>query len=131
VKPRVKVWVVFGDRLKFGEGRARLLEAIDEVGSLKQAVEQFAMSYRNAWGYLRDLESAAGFKFLERAPGRGPKGGMRLTPRGRQFVAQFWEFHRALDAASRRRFPRSFRTGREPVRGPEISRPSSPARRMR
>ena len=125
------MWVVFGDCLKFGEGRARLLEAIDEVGSLKQAVAQFAMSYRNAWGYLRDLESAAGFKFLERAPGRGPKGGMRLTPRGRQFVAQFWEFHRALDAASRRRFPRAFRAGREPVREPGLARPSSPTRRTR
>ena len=65
MKPRVKVWVIFADRLKFGEGRARLLEAIDEVGSLKQAVEQFGMSYRNAWGYLRDLEAAAGFKFLD------------------------------------------------------------------
>ena len=36
---------------------------------------------------------------------------MRLTPRGRQFVAQFWEFHRAVEAASHRRFPRSFRMG--------------------
>jgi molybdate transport system regulatory protein len=116
VKPRVKVWVVFGDRLKFGEGRARLLEAIDEAGSLKRAVEQFAMSYRNAWGYLRDLEAAAGFKFLERAPGRGPSAGTRLTPQGRQFVAQFWDFHRTLEEASRRRFPRSFRAGRKLVR---------------
>lgn len=131
MKPRVKVWVVFGDRLKFGEGRARLLEAIDEVGSLKQAVEQFAMSYRNAWGYLRELESAAGFKFLERAPGRGPSGGMRLTPKARQFVAQFWEFHRALETASRRRFPRSFRPGREPARDSGPSRAASPARRAR
>ena len=107
MKPRVKVWVVFGDRLKFGEGRARLLEAIDEAGSLRQAVERFAMSYRNAWGYLRELEAAAGFKFLERAPGRGPRGGMRLTPRGRQFVAQFREFHRAVDETSRRRVSRA------------------------
>jgi molybdate transport system regulatory protein len=131
VKPRVKVWVVFGDRLKFGEGRARLLEAIDEVGSLKQAVEQFAMSYRNAWGYLRELESAAGFKFLERAPGRGPSGGMRLTPRGRQFVAQFWEFHRAVEAASHRRFPRSFRMGPGAPRDSEPARSSPSPRRIR
>ena len=131
MKPRVKAWVVFDDRLKFGAGRARLLEAIDEVGSLKQAVERFAMSYRNAWGYLRDLEAAAGFKLVERAPGRGPRGGMRLTPRGRQFVAQFWEFHRALEEASRRRFPRSFRTGPAGLRDPEAARPAASARRRR
>jgi len=129
VKPRVKAWVVFGDHLKFGAGRARLLEAIDEVGSLKGAVERFAMSYRNAWGYLRDLESAAGFKFVERAPGRGPKGGMRLTPRGRQFVAQFWDFHRALEAASRQRFPRAFSSGTAAGRDSGAVRPSSPKRR--
>jgi molybdate transport system regulatory protein len=129
VKPRVKAWVIFGDRLKFGEGRARLLEAIDEVGSLKRAVEQFAMSYRNAWGYLRELEAAAGFKFLERTPGRAPRGGMRLTPRGRQFVGQFWEFHRALDETSRRRFARSFRPG-EPSRAGRARAPAGPGRRV-
>jgi molybdate transport system regulatory protein len=129
VKPRVKAWVVFADRLKFGEGRARLLEAIDEVGSLKQAVEQFAMSYRNAWGYLRELEAAAGFKFLERAPGRAPRGGMRLTPRGRQFVAQFWEFHGALEETSRRRFARSFRPGSEPARESRPRPLAKPGRR--
>jgi len=28
MKPRVKVWVAFTDELKFGDGRARLLELI-------------------------------------------------------------------------------------------------------
>jgi molybdate transport system regulatory protein len=131
VKPRVKVWVIFGDHLKFGEGRARLLDAIDEAGSLKEAVAQFGMSYRNAWGYLRELEAAAGFKFLERAPGRRPGGGMRLTSRGRQFVAQFWEFHGAVEAASRRRFPRAFRAGPGAARDPGAARPAAQARRTR
>jgi hypothetical protein len=39
LEPKMRLWVVFGDRLKFGDGRARLLEVIDELGSLKQAVE--------------------------------------------------------------------------------------------
>jgi molybdate transport system regulatory protein len=127
----VKVWVIFGDHLKFGEGRARLLDAIDEVGSLKQAVERFGMSYRNAWGYLRELEAAAGFKFLERSPGRRPGGGMRLTPRGRQFVAQFWEFRGAVEAASGRRFPRAFRTGPGAARDPGAAGRAIPGRRTR
>jgi molybdate transport system regulatory protein len=131
VKPRVKVWVVFGDHLKFGEGRARLLAAIDEAGSLKQAVEQFGMSYRNAWGYLRELEAAAGFKFLERAPGGRPGGGMRLTPRGRQFVAQFWEFRGAVETVSRRRFPRAFRAGTGAARDPGAARSAASGRGAR
>jgi len=108
LQPKMRLWVVFGDRLKFGDGRARLLEVIDELGSLKQAVERFDMSYRNAWGYLRELESAAGFKFVERRPGRRPRGGTRLTARGRRFLTQYWRFRRGLDDLARRRFRRIF-----------------------
>ena len=84
MKPKLRVWVVFGKQLKgkqlkFGDGRARLLELIDERGSLRQAAAELRMSYRNAWGYLRELEKAAGFKFVERAPGGNPRSGMRLT----------------------------------------------------
>lgn len=109
LEPKLRLWVVFGDRLKFGDGRARLLEVIDELGSLKGAVERFNMSYRNAWGYLRELEKAAGFKLLERHPGRGPRGGTRLTADGRRFLTQYWKFRRGLDQLARRRFRRIFR----------------------
>ena len=68
VKPKLRVWVVFGSRLKFGDGRARLLELIDERGSLRKAAAEFDMSYRNAWCYLRELEQAAGFELVARSP---------------------------------------------------------------
>jgi molybdate transport system regulatory protein len=50
MKPKLRVWVTFGDAVKFGQGRAALLRLIDELGSIRQAVEQFGMSYRNVWG---------------------------------------------------------------------------------
>jgi molybdate transport system regulatory protein len=108
MKPKLRVWVTFGDELKFGDGRARLLALIDEHGSLRQAAEAFEMSYRHAWGYLRELERAAGFKFVERAPGAGPRSGMRLTPAGRQFVERYRRFRAGLDTAMRREFERTF-----------------------
>src|SRR5260370_25295647 len=86
MKPKLRVWVTFGDDLKFGDGRARLLEAIEQRGSLKKAAEAFERSYRNAWGYLRQLEHAAGIKFVELAPGGGPESGMRLTDAGKPFL---------------------------------------------
>src|SRR5439155_1374284 len=86
VKPKLRVWVVFGPRLKLGDGRARLLDAIHAKGSLRQAAADFGMSYRNAWGYLQELERAAGFKFFERTAGGGPASGMRLTAAGREFL---------------------------------------------
>jgi molybdate transport system regulatory protein len=108
-RPRLKLWVVFGNRVKFGEGRAELLEAVERLGSFKQAVEQMGMSYRAAWGYFRELERAAGVKFLERHPGRGPEGGTRLTPEGRRFLKRYRRFRQGLDGVVTRHFEQSFR----------------------
>jgi molybdate transport system regulatory protein len=116
MKPKLRVWVTFGDELKFGDGRARLLALIDEHGSLRQAAGKFEMSYRHAWGYLRELERAAGFKFVERGRAGGPRSGMRLTAAGRQFVARYRRFRAALDTAMHRQFERAFQTGRAPRR---------------
>ena len=108
VKLKLKVWVVFGGRVKFGDGRADLLELIDELGSIQKAVVRFGMSYRNAWGYLKELEKAAGFKILQRGPGGGPGSGTRLTRRGRQFLAEYRRFRQQAEGAVRRCFMRTF-----------------------
>lgn len=108
MKPKLKVWIVFDRRVKFGDGRAELLELIDASGSIQKAVARLRMSYRSAWGYLRELERSAGFKFLERRPGAAPRGGARLTKRGRAFLARYWRFRRALDPLVERRFMRAF-----------------------
>jgi molybdate transport system regulatory protein len=112
VELKLRVWVLFGKGLKFGDGRADLLELIDRRGSLRQAAAEFDMSYRNAWGYLRDLEKAAGFKFLERAPAGHPRSGMRLTARGKAFLARYRVFRRGLDSVAVEHFERSFRRRR-------------------
>jgi molybdate transport system regulatory protein len=112
MKPKLRVWVTFGERLKFGDGRARLLEAIERRGSLRKAAEAFEMSYRNAWGYLRELEHAAGFKFVERAAGGGPASGMRLTDAGKRFLRHYRTFRSALERSMKRHFDQSFRRTR-------------------
>ena len=109
MKPRIKVWVGFGDDLKFGDGRARLLERIGKRGSLQKAAAEFEMSYRNAWGYLGELERAAGFKFLERTAGGGPLSGMRLTEEAKRFLSRYWKFREALARAAKHEFERTFR----------------------
>jgi len=111
IKMKFKVWVVFGERVKMGDGRAQLLELIDELGSIKKAVSGFGMSYRNAWGYLQELEQAAGFKILERTPGGGPRSGTRLTGAGRQFLKRYWGFRQGVEKAVRRHFAKSFKNG--------------------
>ena len=100
--------MVFGDRVKFGDGRADLLELVDRLGSFNQAVARFGMSYRGAWGYFRELERASGLRLLERHPGAGPRGGTRLTDEGRAFLRRYRRFRAGLDAIVARHFARSF-----------------------
>jgi molybdate transport repressor ModE-like protein len=64
------------------------------------------MSYRAAWGYLRELERAAGFKFVDRHPGRGRT---RLTPEAKRFLARYRRFRRGLDDIVARHFSHAFR----------------------
>lgn len=108
MQPKFKVWVAFNDDTKFGDGRAKLLQTIDEFGSINKAVAQFGMSYRTAWGYIQELEEAAGRQLLDRAPGRGMSGGTRLTAEGRQFLRQYRQFRRGLDTMIAKRFAAAF-----------------------
>lgn len=110
MKPKLKVWVVFGGRVKFGQGRAELLRLIDELGSIKQAVSRFEMSYRNAWGYLRELEQAAGFHLLERQLGGSRAAGTRLTAKGREFLDRYDRFERSVEHSAAQMFDRTFTT---------------------
>jgi molybdate transport system regulatory protein len=109
VKPRFKVWVVFGRKTKFGDGRAELLGLIGELGSIKKAVGRFGMSYRNAWGYLEELERSAGFKLIERRPGGGRRGGTRLTRKGKKFLERYRRFRQGTAAAVERHFRACFK----------------------
>jgi molybdate transport system regulatory protein len=104
----VKIWVVLPNGTKLGDGRARLFELIDELGSIRKAVSEMGMSYRGAWGYISELEAAAGFKFLTRKPGGGGTGGARLTKEARALLTRYRRFHHSLEELAQRRFTRAF-----------------------
>ena len=108
MEPKSKVWVVFECGTKFGGGRAELLRLVESEGSLRRAVARMGMSYRAAWGYLRELEEGAGFAFLERA-GNGRSSGTRLTKEARTFLASFDRFRAKVELDAGRAFGASFR----------------------
>jgi molybdate transport system regulatory protein len=108
---KLRVWIVIGGRVKFGDGRAALLQRIDELGSIKKAVAEVGMSYRNVWGYLRELERAAGAKLLVRQAGGGAGSGTCLTPAGKALLARYRRVRRALTTAGERRFAQEFSGG--------------------
>jgi molybdate transport repressor ModE-like protein len=92
----------------FGDGKADLLEAVDRLGSLRSAAQSMDMSYRHAWGLIRELDAAAGFAFLEHS-GSGPRTNLRLTAEGRRFIDAYRQFRAPLGPLVEQRFRRVFK----------------------
>ena len=85
-----------------GEGRAELLELIDETGSLSEAARGMGMSYRYAWGVVRKIDEAAGGPVVESTRGGSRGGRTSLTPLGRELLATFRRVEDALQEEARR-----------------------------
>jgi molybdate transport system regulatory protein len=112
---KAKFWLTLGPHTLFGDGKADLLEAVDRLGSLRSAARSLYMSYRYAWGLLRELDAAAAFPFLEHS-GTGPRTNLRLTEKGRRFIEDYRRFRAPLDSMVKHAFRRTFRRSPGPSR---------------
>ena len=81
--------IPIGDSGNLGPGKARLLELIEETGSIRAAAAKMKLSYRRAWLLLQDIEKVFGAAVLERRTGGKAGGGAALNARGRDIVKLF------------------------------------------
>ncbi len=79
-----------------GDKRIRLLEAIDQLGSISQAAKAVPMSYKAAWDAMDDMNNVAPEPLVHRSTGGRNGGGTELTAFGRRLIA----FYRALEQES-------------------------------
>ena len=100
---QVKAWIERDGRPVFGEGRARLLEAIEEARSLAAAARQLGMPYRTAWKHLNAMEKGFGKKIVERKTGGARGGGCRLTDAGRKLLRGYEKFRAGLEETLEKR----------------------------
>lgn len=107
-QPRIKLWVERDGNLVLSDYRVRLLELIDETGSLTEAAAAMQLSYRRAWGKLKEIERNLGVKLVESAAGGAGGGGSRLTDDGRRFVDLYGNFRRTMERDLDREFARFF-----------------------
>lgn len=103
-----KVWIEWDGKIVLSDGRAALLEAIDELGSIQQAAKRFGMSYRHAWGLIHKIEARAGFKFIQTNVGGKEGGGSQLTDPGRELLQRYRELRRKWDATVEELFQQVF-----------------------
>lgn len=82
---RSKIWIADEQgKVVFGEGRYRILEAVDRLQSLQGAAQELKMSYRAVWGRIRASEERIGQALVIRE-GRGSS----LTPFARQLMKKY------------------------------------------
>ncbi|MDT8273903.1 MAG: LysR family transcriptional regulator [Desulfomonilia bacterium] len=82
-----KIWIRKNGETVFGIGIFNILNLVEETGSLHKAAQILKMSYRAAWGKVRDYEDRLGIGLLEK--GRHGRTGAQLTPEGKAMVNHF------------------------------------------
>ncbi len=83
-----------------GPGKVRLLEMIDEVGSISAAGRALGMSYRRAWVLVDETNRCFDTPVVEARPGGRAGGGAELTVFGREVVAHYRAIERRAAAAA-------------------------------
>jgi len=84
-----KLWIDINGLGIAGHGRIRLLELIDETGSIKKAAESIKMSYKAAWDSINFLNETYGKNLVERQTGGKGGGGTVLTVHGKNLVKTY------------------------------------------
>jgi len=91
--PRFKLWLSAEDvEGVFGDGKWRLLKAIDSTGSLTAASNMLGISYRKAWGDLKKAERHLGLSLVQRHRGGNTGGTTSLTKEGKKWVTAYAKF---------------------------------------
>jgi molybdate transport system regulatory protein len=84
-----------------GDTRIRLLEAIEQHGSISQAAKHVPLSYKAAWDAVDAMNNLADQPLVERSAGGKHGGGTLLTDHGRKVIGLYRaveaEYQMALD----------------------------------
>ncbi len=84
-----KIWIEKESNLVFGSGKAHILKAIAEQGSINKAAKQLNMSYRSAWSHIRTIEKRLNKPLLIKNKGGKNGGGAKLTEYAKDLINKF------------------------------------------
>jgi molybdate transport system regulatory protein len=105
---RSKLWIEVKGEPVFGSGRKRLLEAIDQYGSINRAARAIDVSYRKAWSYINAMEERLSVPLVQRRTGGRHGGGASLTNEARAFIAKYEQLETGIQEMVDARFAEVF-----------------------
>ena len=100
LKPRLRL--VRGGTILLGPGKADLLEAVRDMGSLRRAAAALDMSYMRAWQLVKTMNAAFKEPLVALARGGAGHGGATLTQTGAKVLALYRTMERKSARASAR-----------------------------
>jgi molybdate transport system regulatory protein len=86
---RIRILLAAGE--PFGPGKAELLEAIRDSGSIAAAGRRMGMSYQRAWDLVAAMNAHFREPVVAAAKGGARGGGTALTPFGIEILAAYRE----------------------------------------
>jgi molybdate transport system regulatory protein len=91
-----KIWLK-QERSTFAAKRIKLLEKIDEIGSISKASAAVSMSYKAAWDAIDKMNNLADEPLVTKVTGGRSGGGSTLTSYARELIKTFYELEEAED----------------------------------
>ncbi len=105
VSAHFKLWLEDADgRVVMSDYRVRLLELIARTNSLARAASEMGLSYRRAWGKVKELEQNLGYALVASTVGGAGGGHTQLTPEAVALVAAYRGFQARVAAETARAF---------------------------
>ena len=89
--PGLMLRILGADYPAMGPGKARLVELIDQTGSISAAAREMGMSYRRAWQLVDALNGSFRQAVVVTAVGGKRGGGAKVSDFGRKLVESFRE----------------------------------------
>ncbi|MGH8493230.1 MAG: winged helix-turn-helix domain-containing protein [Moraxellaceae bacterium] len=89
-----------GEEIAMGPGKAELLGAIAETGSISGAARKMGMSYRRAWLLVDTMNRCFKTPLVSSAAGGTQGGGATLTTLGKEVLSIYQQLQIDVDAAA-------------------------------
>ena len=85
--PRLRI--LMGAAVALGPGKADLLDAVEQAGSISAAARNMGMSYRRAWILIEALNRDFKEPLVETSAGGSGGGGARVTAAGQEALRRY------------------------------------------
>jgi molybdate transport system regulatory protein len=101
---KIQARLMLEDEIAFGPGKADLLDAIADTGSISAAAKRLGMSYRRTWLLVDTINRCFQQPLVETATGGVQGGGTQLTESGVEILRRYRQMQADIFTASEKHF---------------------------